>query len=89
MNEKDKPIRDESGCRGDGGRGSDPAADGPKRNRRCRLPVQARLHLDDSLAANHHHPLADAAPETRAAGRLRLIAAILARLARGHLRPVE
>ncbi len=56
------------------------------RRRNRRLPVQASLHLDDSLAANEHHPLASSAPETRAAGRLRLIASVLARLARGCAR---
>jgi len=50
---------------------------------RRRLPVKASLRLDDSLPANEHHPLAKAAPETREAGRLRLIAVVLARLARG------
>jgi len=49
--------------------------------RRRRLPVRATLRLDDDLPANEQHPLASAAPETRAAGRLRLIATVLARLA--------
>jgi hypothetical protein len=53
--------------------------------KRRRLPVLASLHLDDGLMANEHHPLAGAAPETRAAGRLRLIAAVLARMARSAL----
>lgn len=56
------------------------ADDAPKR-RRQRLPVHARLSLDDSLPANEHHPLAQSAPEFRAASRVRLIAGILARLA--------
>ena len=55
----------------------------PKKRRR--LPVLASLHLDDDLPANEHHPLAGSAPETRAAGRLRLIAAVLARMARSAL----
>lgn len=53
--------------------------------KRKRLPVLACLHLDDDLPANEHHPLAGAAPETRAAGRLRLIAVVLARMARTAL----
>jgi len=60
--------------------------DKPARRRNRRLPVQAELHLDDGLAANEHHPLASSAPEARAAGRLRLIASVLARLARGCAR---
>jgi hypothetical protein len=48
------------------------AHDAPKR-RRQRLPVHARLSLDDSLPPNEHHPLAQSAPECRAASRLRLI----------------
>jgi len=55
------------------------------RQRRGRLPVQARLLLDDSLAANEHHPLAHSAPEVRAVSRMRLIATILARMARAAL----
>jgi len=55
------------------------------KRRRGRLPVRARLLLDDSLAANEHHPLARSAPEVRAANRLRLIAAVLARMARAAL----
>lgn len=54
-------------------------SDRPKRRRR--LPVCARLMLDDSLDANEQHPLAQASPEMREASRLRLIAAVLARLA--------
>jgi hypothetical protein len=57
---------------------TDPAA--PKR-RRQRLPVRANLRLDDSLAANEHHPLAASSPEFREASRLRLIAGVLARIA--------
>lgn len=57
--------------------------DPPKRRRR--LPVRAELRLDDSLAANDRHPLARTSPEHRENGRLRLIAAILARIARGSL----
>ena len=53
--------------------------------RRPRLPIQAKLLLDDSLAANEHHPLARSAPEARAANRLRLIACVLARLAKSAL----
>ena len=56
-----------------------------RRQRRGRLPVQARLLLDDSLAANEHHPLARSAPEVRAESRMRLIASILARMARAAL----
>ncbi len=62
-----------------------PDSTGPKR-RRQRLPVLARLSLDDSLLANEHHPLAQAAPEVRGASRVRLIAAILARLAQTAVR---
>lgn len=61
--------------------GSPPETALPKR-RRGRLPVHADLRFDDSLAANQNHPLAQTPPETRAATRLRLIAGILARLAR-------
>jgi hypothetical protein len=53
--------------------------------RRGRLPVNAALQLDDSLPPNDHHPLAAAAPEVRAASRLRLIAGVLARLVRTDL----
>ncbi len=59
-------------------------APGGKR-RRGRLPVKAKLLLDDSLPANEYHPLARSAPEVRAANRLRLIAAVLARMARTAL----
>lgn len=52
---------------------------------RGRLPVNAALSLDDSLPPNEHHPLAASAPEVRAASRLRLIAGVLARLARTDL----
>lgn len=51
------------------------AHDAPKaKRRRQRLPVHARLSLDDSLPANGHHPLAQSAPDARAASRLPLIA---------------
>ena len=62
-----------------------PDSTGPKR-RRQRLPVLATLSLDDSLLANEHHPLAQSAPEIRGASRVRLIAAILARLAQTAVR---
>jgi hypothetical protein len=65
---------------------SDPSA--PKR-RRQRLPVRANLHLDDSLPANERHPLAQSAPEFRAASRVRLIAGILARLAQTAARRLD
>jgi len=55
-------------------------------SRRGRLPVHADLRLDDSLAANQNHPLAQTAPEIRAASRLHLIATILARLAVASLK---
>jgi hypothetical protein len=55
------------------------------KRRRRRLPVRANLLMDDSLAPNENHPLAASAPEVRAASRLRLIATILARLARAAL----
>ncbi len=64
------------------------AEDDPKKKkdsagkRRRRLPILAMLRLDDELPSNLNHPLAGAPPEKRAASRLRLIAAILARLAR-------
>lgn len=61
-----------------------PGSATPKR-RRQRLPVQAILSLDDSLAANEHHPLGQSAPEVRDAGRVRLIAAVLARMARSAM----
>jgi hypothetical protein len=56
-----------------------------RKRRRGRLPVRAKLVLDDSLSANEHHPLARSAPEVRAASRLRLIATVLARMARSAL----
>ncbi len=65
------------------GRQQPPADRVPRR--RSRLPVHARLSLDDSLPANEHHPLAQSAPDVRAASRVRLIAAILARLAQTGL----
>jgi hypothetical protein len=61
----------------------DALTEGKKRRRR--LPTQAKLLLDDSLPANEHHPLAKSAPEFRDASRLRLIAGILARMARSAL----
>ena len=64
------------------------AHDAPKR-RRQRLPVHARLSLDDSLPPNEHHPLAQSAPECRAASRTRLIAGILARLAQAAARRLD
>ena len=54
--------------------------------RRRRLPDRAELHLDDSLAANEHHPLGNEAPEAREAGRQRIIGCVLARLARAGMR---
>ena len=54
----------------------------PPRRRRQRLPVCVRLHLDDTLPANGCHPLGRSAPEARGASRVRMIAAVLARLAR-------
>jgi hypothetical protein len=57
---------------------------GVRRSRR-RLPVRAAIRFDDTLAANERHPLAQATPEGRAASRLRLIASILARMARTDL----
>jgi hypothetical protein len=55
------------------------------RKRRRHLPIMAELLLDDSLPANEHPPLGKSAPETREASRLRLIAGILARMARSAL----
>ena len=56
---------------------------GPFPSRRCsRLPAKATLVFDETLAANEHHPLANAAPEARALSRMKLIGSILARLAR-------
>jgi hypothetical protein len=46
------------------------------------LPAKATLVFDETLAANEHHPLANAAPEARALSRMKLIGSILARLAR-------
>lgn len=59
-------------------------AGGNRRSRR-RLPVRAAVRFDESLATNDRHPLAQSTPEARAASRLRLIASILARLARTDL----
>ena len=61
------------------------SGDKPPR-RRSRLPDRAELHLDDSLAANEHHPLGNEAPEAREAGRQRIIGSVLARLARAGMR---
>ena len=44
----------------------------------------SNLLLADDLPANRNHPLAATAPELRDARRLRLIATVLARLARGE-----
>ncbi|MCZ2340481.1 MAG: hypothetical protein LC104_01635 [Bacteroidales bacterium] len=63
-----------------------PVADHVPR-RRSRLPVHADVRLDDSLPANENHPLAQSSPEAREAGRLRLIAGILARMARTSVKP--
>lgn len=63
--------------------GSPPAA----KRRRHRLPVHADLRFDDTLAANEHHPLAATSPEVREASRLRLIACVLARMARAAMKP--
>lgn len=54
--------------------------------RRGRLPTNAVLILADDLPANRNHPLATTDPDIRAARRLRLIATVLARLARGQPR---
>ncbi len=61
------------------------SAEPTPRKQRRRLPVRARLSLDDMLAANDHHPLGSSVPEVRAANRVRLIAAVLARLAQTDL----
>ena len=78
MSDRSKKGRRASEPRGQPGPGHD--ASTPKK-RRQRLPVLATLSLNDALAANEYHPLAKSAPEVRAAGRLRLIATVLARLA--------
>jgi hypothetical protein len=58
----------------------------PNRKRKPRrLPLTAKLRLDETLAANENHPLAKSAPEARTQSRLRIIAGILARLARAGL----
>ena len=62
------------------GPGGQPDGSTPKK-RRQRLPVLATLSLDDTLAANDHHPLGQSVPEVRSASRIRLIAAVLARMA--------
>lgn len=54
--------------------------------RRSRLPVHSDVRLDDSLPVNEHHPLARSSPEAREAGRVKLIAAVLARLAQTAVR---
>ena len=67
-----------------------PSADSAKpKHRRQRLPVLAELSLDDALLANEYHPLAQSAPDVRGASRIRLIAAILARLAQTAVRRQE
>ena len=63
-----------------------PAVSAAPKRRRGRLSVHADLRLDDSLAANQNHPVAQTAPETDAASRFRLIATILARLAGASLK---
>lgn len=51
------------------------AHDAPQAKRqRQRLPVHARLSINDSLPANEHHPLVQSSPDVRAASRARLIA---------------
>lgn len=60
-----------------------------EKRRRQRLPVHARLTLDDSLPPNENHPLAQSSPDVRAASRVRLIAGILARLARASVGPLD
>jgi hypothetical protein len=72
--------RNRKGRRASGQPGA--AHDPPIAKRRGRLPVHARLSLDDSLPPNEQHPLAQTSPDVRTASRLRLIAGILARLAR-------
>lgn len=62
-----------------------PVADHVPR-RRSRLPVHADVRLDDSLPANENHPLAQSSPEAREAGRLKLIAGILARMAQASVK---
>lgn len=54
----------------------------PKKRHSRRLPVEADLRIDDTLPENSEHPLARTPPEQRAISRLRLIASVLARLAR-------
>lgn len=60
-----------------------------EKRRRQRLPVHARLTLDDSLPPNEHHPLAPSSPDVRAASRVRLIAGILARMAQASVGPLD
>jgi hypothetical protein len=65
------------------------AHDAPQaKRRRQRLPVHARLTLDDSLPPNEQHPLAQSSPDVRNASRVRLIASILARIAQASVRRV-
>lgn len=52
------------------------------KRQRVRLPVRATLSLNESLLANERHPLAHTPPETRDATRCKLIAAVLARIAK-------
>lgn len=60
-----------------------------EKRRRQRLPVHARLSLDDSLPPNEHHPLAESSPDLREASRVRLIARILARMAQAAVGPLD
>jgi hypothetical protein len=86
MIDRNRKSRRTAGFRGQPGS----AEDSPKaKRRRHRLPVHARLSLDDSLPANERHPLAQSAPEFRAASRVRLIAGILARLAQAAARRLD
>lgn len=82
MSDRSKKGRRASKPRGQPSSGHD--ASTPKK-RRQRLPVRARLSLDDTLAANDHHPLGQSAPDVRAANRVRLITTVLARLAQTDL----
>ena len=57
------------------------------KRRRQRLPVLTSLRFDDALAANENHPLAATPAHVREDSRLRLIAGILARIAKAAMNP--
>ena len=60
-----------------------------ERKARTRAPAPVILRLRQDLAPNDNHPLAGLDPEQRNTERLKLIAAILARLANGQSSAID